>query len=198
MDQLLKNGSHINKLVSNLYLQLKSIYRIHKKLDQKSCKINIQAIVQSRLDYCNSLLLGTLEFQLHKLQQIQNMACRIVCNLRRYDHITDNMKDLHWLKVNQRIHYKVVCLMFNCIRKSAPKYLIKLILPVQQNRQLRSSVSEKCRSIYCKTTIAYRSSFASAGPRIWNSLPPNIRKETNKTIFHKLLKTYLFGQTYQG
>ena len=83
MDQLLKNGPHINKLVSNLYLQLKSIYRICKKLDQKSCKIIIQSIVQSRLDYCNSLLLGTLEFQLHKLQQIQNMACRIVCNLRR-------------------------------------------------------------------------------------------------------------------
>ena len=116
----------------NLYLQLKSIYKIHKKLDQKSCKIIIQAIIQSRLDYCNSLLLGTSEFQLHKLQQIQNMACRIVCNLRKYDHITDSMKDLHWLKIHQRIHYKVACLMFNCIRKSAPKYLIKLILPVQQ------------------------------------------------------------------
>ena len=62
MDQLLKNGPHINKLVSNLYLQLKSIYKIRKKLDQKSCKIIIQAIIQSRLDYCNSLLLRTLEF----------------------------------------------------------------------------------------------------------------------------------------
>ena len=62
MDRLLTNGPHINKLVSNLYLQLKSIYRIHEKLDQKSCKIIIQAIVQSRLDYCNSLLLRTSEF----------------------------------------------------------------------------------------------------------------------------------------
>ena len=184
--------------MSNLYLQLKSIYRICKKLDQKSCKIIIQAIIQSRLDYCNSLLLGTSKFQLHKLQQIQNMACRIVCNLRRYDHITDSMMNLHWLKVHQRIHYKVACFMFNCIRKSAPKYLIELILPVQHNRQLRSSVSDRCNSTYCKTTIAYKSSFASAGPRIWNSLPPNISKETNKRTFHKLLKTYLFGQSYSG
>ena len=198
MDWLFKNGPHINKLVSNLYIQLRSIYKICKKLDQKSCKIIIQAIIQSRLDYCNSLLLRTSEFQPHKLQQIQNMACRIVCNLRKYDHITDNMKDLHWLKVHQRIHYKVACLMFNCIRKSAPNYLIKFILPVQHRRQLRSSVSDKCSSTYCKTTIAYKSSYASAGPRIWNSLPPNIRKETNKRIFHKLLKTYLFGQSYNG
>ena len=174
--------------MSNLYLQLKSIYRIHRKLDQKSCKIIIQAIVQSRLDYCNTLLLGTSEFQLHKLQQIQNMACRIICNLRRYDHITDSMKDLNWLKIHQRIHFKVACLMFNCIRKSAPKYLIELVLPVQQNRQLRSSVFDKCSAIYCKTTIAYRSSFASAHPRIWNSLPPNIRKEPIKQSFTNYLK----------
>ena len=123
--------------MSNLYLQLKNIYKICKKLDQKTCKIIIQAIIQSRLDYCNSLLLRTSEFQLHKLQQIQNMACRIVCNLKKYDHITDSMKDLHWLKIHQRIYYKVACLMFNCIRKSAPKYLIELILPVQQKQQLR-------------------------------------------------------------
>ena len=198
MDQLLKNGPHINKLVSNLYLQLKSIYRLCKKLDQKSCKIIIQAIIQSKLDYCNSLLLRTSEFQLHKLQQIQNMACRIVCILRRYDHITDSMKDLHWLKVHQRIHYKVACFMFNCIRKTAPKYLMELKLPVQHNRQLRSSVSDRCNSTYSKTAMAYKSSFASAGPRIWNSLPSNIRKETNKRTFHKLLKTYLFGQSYIG
>ena len=166
MEWLLKNGPHINKLMSNLYLQLKSIYRICKKLDQKSCKIIIQAIIQSRLDYCNSLLLRTSEFELCELQQIQNMAYRIVCNLRRYDHITDSMKDLHWLKIHQRIHYEVACLIFNCIRKSAPKYFIELILPVQHNRQLRSSVSDRCNSTYCKTTIAYKSSFASAGPRI--------------------------------
>ena len=196
MDQLLKNGPHINKLVSNLYLQLKNIHKICRKLDQKSSKTIIQAIIQSRLDYCNSLLLGTPEFQLNKFQQIQNMACRIVCDLRKSDHITDRMNHLHWLKIQKRIHYKVACLILNSIRKSAPKYLIELILPVQQKQQLRSSMSDKCSPTYCKSTIAYNSSFASAGPRIWNSLPPNIRKETNISNFHKPLKTYLFGQSY--
>ena len=88
------------------------IYKICKKLDKMSSKTIIQAIIQSRLDYCNSLLLGTPEFQLNKLQQIQNIACRIVCNIRKYDHITDSMKDLHCLKIHQGIHYKVACLMF--------------------------------------------------------------------------------------
>ena len=68
MDLLLKNGPHINKLLSKLYLQLKNIQRIPSKLDQKSSKTIIQAFIQSRLDYCNSLLLGTPEYQLDKLQ----------------------------------------------------------------------------------------------------------------------------------
>ena len=196
MDQLLKNGPHINKLMSNLYLQLKSIYKIHKKLDQKSCKFFIQSIIQFRLDYCNSLLLGTSEFQLHKLQQIQNMAYSIVCNLRKYDHITDSMKDLHWLKIHQRIHYKLACLMFNCYQEISTKISYQTYIACAAKATIKTILSDKCSSTYCKTTIAYNSSFASAGPRIWNSLPPNIRKETNKRSFHKLLKTYLFGQSY--
>ena len=88
MDKLLKNGPHINILVTNLHLQLKNIHMICSKLDQRSTMIIIQAIIQSRLDNCNLLLLGSSEYPLDKLQQIQNMACRIVCNLRKYDHIT--------------------------------------------------------------------------------------------------------------
>ena len=68
-DKLLKNGPHINKLVTNLHLQLKNIIRICSKLDQRSMMIIIQAIIQSRLDYCNLLLLGSSEYHLDKLQQ---------------------------------------------------------------------------------------------------------------------------------
>ena len=68
MEQLPKNGPHINRLVSNLHLQLKNIHRICSKLDHESTVIIIQAIILSRLDYCNLLLLGTSEYKLDKLQ----------------------------------------------------------------------------------------------------------------------------------
>ena len=52
MDQLLNNGPHINKLVSNLNLKLNNnnMQRICSQLDQKSSKTMVQAIIQSRLD----------------------------------------------------------------------------------------------------------------------------------------------------
>ena len=73
MDQLLKNGPHIKRLVSDLHLQLKNIHGIHSKLDQESTKTIIQAIILSRLDYCNLLLLRTSEYKLNKLQQIPGL-----------------------------------------------------------------------------------------------------------------------------
>ena len=81
MDNTPKNQVHINTLTCSTFNQMLHIKRIHSKLDQDTTKTIIQALVMSKLDYCNSLLLGSADYQLNKIQRIQNMACRIVCNL---------------------------------------------------------------------------------------------------------------------
>ena len=127
MHNTLKNQFHINKLTPSTFNQMLSIRRIHSKLDHDSTKTIIQALVMSKLDYCNSLLLESADYQLNKIQHIQNMACRIVCNLCKFNHGTPSMHDLHWLKIPQRIQFKIACLMYNCINGQAPKYLIDLL-----------------------------------------------------------------------
>ena len=132
MYNTVKNQFHINKLTSSTFNQMLSKRRICSKLDHDSTKTIIQALVMSKIDYCNSLLLGSADYQLNKIQCIQNMACRIVCNLCKFDHVTPSMHDLHWLKIPQRIQFKITCLMYNCINGQAPKYLIDL-LPSKPN-----------------------------------------------------------------
>ena len=67
MDCLMKNAHHINKLTSQLYLSLCDIHSIRSHIDEDKAKIIIQAFIMSRLDYCNSVLLGSAEYQLDKL-----------------------------------------------------------------------------------------------------------------------------------
>ena len=50
------------------------------------------ALVCSRLDYCNPLFRGLLAFNLHKLQCIQNTLALIVTNHRKYAHVTPILK----------------------------------------------------------------------------------------------------------
>ena len=58
-----------------------NIYKIQPHIDMDTTKIIKQALVMSKLDYCNSLLAGTAGYQLDKLQCIQNMAYRVITNL---------------------------------------------------------------------------------------------------------------------
>ena len=99
MDMFCKNNWHINHLSSSLYQQLRNLWNIRGKLDFDTAKIVVQALILSKLDYCNSLLVGTPKCHLSCLQCVQNMACRVVCNLRKFDHVSPSMYSLHWLKV---------------------------------------------------------------------------------------------------
>ena len=99
MEKYLTNAHHVNKLVSQLFYTLASNTRIHDKLDLESSKTIVQALVLSRLDYCNSPLAGSAQYQCDKLQCIENMAWRVVCRLKKFDHVTNSMESLHQLKV---------------------------------------------------------------------------------------------------
>ena len=157
-DSDMKNTSHINKLVFTSFINLRNISRIRWLLNKDTCKILVQALVLSRLDYCNSLLLGTAQHRLHKLQTIQNMACKVIYNKRKYDHIGMDMLNLHWLKINECITFKIAVLVYLCINGSAPGYLCDL-LKYNHNRHLRSSTKGLLQVTMSKMTLVHNSSF---------------------------------------
>ena len=191
----MKNTTHINKLCSTLYLTLKNIAKIRHKIDMDTTRILVQALVTSKLDYCNSLMLGSTEYNLAKLQRIQNSAAHIVYKRRYVLHITPYLKSLHWLRIKDRITYKIAVLLFNCINGFAPKYLQDLVIR-NHCRTLRSSMQLKLPAIKCNLAQVHRSSFTSIGSRIWNSLPYQLRTSVSINDFKGKLKTYLFSISY--
>ena len=62
-------------------------------------KILVQALIVSKLDYCNSLLLGKPKYNIAKLQRIQNMSCRMIFQLPKLSTINTYLAQLHWLKI---------------------------------------------------------------------------------------------------
>ena len=127
MDYFMKNSHYINKIIVGLYGLLKDVRSIYFHINQDTVKILIQALVLSKLNYCNSLLSGSAQFELDKLQRVQNMACRVVYNFRKYDHVTANVRNLHWLWICECISYKRALLMFKINKKEVPKYLCDLV-----------------------------------------------------------------------
>ena len=127
MDNLLRNSHHVSKVTSTTYLHFQNIWRICPQLDLDSAKAITKALVLSKLDYCNAILLATSAFLLDKLQCIKNMACRVIANLHRFGHITPTMSSLHWLRIRGCITYKTACLLYRRKHGNAPTYLKELL-----------------------------------------------------------------------
>ena len=125
----------------------------------------------SKLDYCNSLLLGSAQYQLDKLQCIQNIACHVVTNLRKYDHITVSMRNLHWLRIRGRITFKVALLVYKAGCGNLPQYLSELFIKHRPSRALRSAFNTTYIPKFFKNQLPKQSPFSSMGPRIWEDLP---------------------------
>ena len=189
LDRLLKNSNQVNRLTAGLFNQLRNISRIWPRITYQSAQTIVQALILSKLNYCNSLLVGTANTHLDKLQLILNMACRVIFNLHKYDHVSNQLKSLHWLKVHERIVYKIACLVYNCMHGLAPQYLIYLLPSNPSKWILRSKSSASiCLPRICRTSQVHQSSFQSIGPRIWASLPETAQRSGSINEFRASLK----------
>ena len=95
-------------------------------LTTKQLQILVQAVVVSLLDYCNGLYFECSQSLINQLQLIQNKACRVIFGLKNKDSVEEKMKSMHWLKVEQRIEFKIILLVYKSLNELAPLYLTEL------------------------------------------------------------------------
>ena len=77
---------------------------------------------------------------LFRLQQVLNTAARILKKIPKLSHITDILKDLHWLPIRQRITFNILLLTYQAYHNTAHDYVCKLITPYCSARNLKSNV----------------------------------------------------------
>ena len=92
-------SEHVKRTCKACFLQMRNLRRIRQYLTPEVAVLAANALVSSRLDYCNCPFRGFSCFNQHKLQSIQNTLARIVTNHRKYPHVTPILKQLHWLPV---------------------------------------------------------------------------------------------------
>ena len=157
-------------------------------MDRKTEQVVVQALVLSRIDHCNSLLVGSAEYQINKLQRIQNMACRVICSVRKFDSISYHLKDLHWLHVHEQIAYKICIPMFKCFRDIAP---LLVRFDSNHNRNLQSKLKFLFQVPRCNNVQTSMSAFSMIGPKLWNGLLVTLKVNENIKDLKVALKTHL-------
>ena len=104
-------SGHISSITKSCFSNIRDLRRIRPILDQTTACNIATALVHSKLDYCNSLFLDLPANKLDYLQLVLNSVAHAVTRTPRFHHITPLLKTLHWLKISQSIHYRILSLI---------------------------------------------------------------------------------------
>ena len=98
----------------------------------------------------------------------------------------------YWLRVPERIDFRLVVLVYRCINGTAPRYLgseLQRFADIESRRRLRSASSPSLhvpRSLH--NTIGDLA-FPVAAAKVWNTLPPAITSLPSLEAFKRAVRT---------
>ena len=187
---------HVNVICRESFFHLRNLSKVRHSLSEDSLVSAVHAFISSKLDYCNSLLYGVPASMIEQLQRIQNTAAKIVVGAYMYDHVTPILKKLHWLPVFKRVEYKIILLTFKGLNGLAPVYIREMLTLYEPSRSLRSSGKNLLQVPKSNQIFYGNRSFYVAGPKLWNSLPQEMRLVMKLDSFKRQLKTHLFKLAY--
>ena len=152
--------------------------------------------MSSRLNYCNSLFLSLTDFELRRLQLVQNSLCRVVTRSLKYSHIAPQLKKLHWLPIKYRIQFKIGLITYKILNQGQSVYLRELIHPYTSSRNTRRS-TPKLKFLHTPTLDRkVHKSVKLFSPVLWKSFPFQIRNSPSVASFRKHLKSHLFNSSF--
>ena len=182
MDDYLTFHDHISGICKSTHFHLRGIGRIRNLLTFDATAQLIHALITSRLDFCNSILFNLPNKEIERLQRIQNQAARMLKRIPRRNHITPVLRDLHWLRIHDRIIFIYLC---DLIRLNVKSTTIRTRASFDPCLLCVPPISKTCANSF------FDRSFVYAAPTLWNALDLDIRLLPFHA-FKKRVKTHLY------
>jgi hypothetical protein len=199
IDSDLSMSTHVSRTVSTCFASLRQLRSIRRSVTMSVLRSLVASLVLTKLDFGSATLSGLPAQQLNTLQSVLNAAARLVCSARKFDHITPLLSDLHWLRIPERIAYRLSVLVYRCQHGQAPTYLVnelQRVADIESRRRLRSASTATLNVPTTNCVTIGDRAFPAAAARAWNGLPPTVTSAPSLPVFKKHLKTELFGRSF--
>jgi len=99
--------AHVTSTVRSCFAILRQINSVRHSLTRSALITLLRALVISKLDYRNSVLAGAPTVLLSRFQSVLNAAARLVFSANRSAYTTPLLQELHWLRVPERIQFRL-------------------------------------------------------------------------------------------
>jgi hypothetical protein len=180
--------SHIAVIVARCFATLRQLRGIHRYVAVPVLQTLATSLALTRLGYCNSLLFGLPASQIARIQSVQNASARLMFNLRRSEHISDALTCLHWLRIPERISFKIAILVYRALHGLLPSYLSGFA-PLSVTSDVNKTVSFKTKT---KTPRA-KTKTSTVKTKTKTNTPTSKTKTKTKTVWSRTVtKTSTF------
>jgi len=183
------------------FAALCQIRSVQRSLSRHALLTLVCALIVRKVDYCNLVLAGIPGQLQDRLQSVLIAAAHLVFSARQSECITPLLLELHWLRVPERVTFRLCVLVYRCLHGTAPAYLAESLhrtSNVDTRRHLRSADSAVLVVPSTRCSTLGDRAFPLASAHAWNSLPPSVRNALSLTTFRRELKTLLFRSSFDN
>jgi hypothetical protein len=189
IDDQLKFDSHIDKICKKAAMQLNAIKRLARFMGNKERQVIVNSFILCHFNYCPLIWLFCSNASQKKLEKINERALRLA--LSDY---TSSYSSLLVKAESTTIHIHSIRLLaleiYKTFHNLNPAFMKDYFLPKSTGYDLRRNDVLFVPKI--KTTNYGIKSISFLGPKIWNSLPNEIKSSKNANQFKILIKDWYF------
>ena len=178
---------HMNTIKRKIRSSLGSIMRVKPCLTTKAMLILYNSLLLSHLRYCITSWCFGNRTKINQLQRICNKFIRAMYGIKRRGCVKNVMIKNELLNIQQLYESEIAILMYKFQKRTLP-------IPIQQLFQLKPCqiktrsdsqiISSSFRTTICQQSIKF------IGPKIWNTLPQEIKNCSTLVSFKNKLKIY--------
>ena len=188
LDPSLSWNDHIDHISSKISSRLGMLRKARKVIPREACITLYDSMILPLFDYCSAVWDGCGKTNRDYLDKLQRRAVSIIEGRKVEQH--EISRTLSWPSLESRRKYQICLQIFKCLNGLAPAYLLHDFNYSRDFHAYNTRNKDLLRLPLAKTS-KYQSSFRFNGAKAWNTLPPNLRKETSLPKFKKALKLHL-------
>ena len=127
----------------------------------------------------------THHLRIKKLQAVQNFACRIITQTKKFDHVTPALQQLNWLPVEQLLLYRNTVLTYKCFNDCAPSYLCNFTFSKHSETHDYTTRNRSLLNVPLFRIDSGQRTFYYRAVKIWNKLDNELKQIPSLGNFKK-------------
>ena len=192
MDTHLNFRAHIDHITAKCTGILIGLIHAKHVIPARALPTIVQALVNSVIRYCMSVYGTCTDTQLHRVQKLLNFGARVISGRRKYDHISDVLKDLRWLDAHNLVRYHRLCLVHSVDTTGRPESIADTLGDAAQHQYMTRAAGNHVLPRI--RTEAGRRRLCYSAVQDYDSLPINVNARSFRAQLRKHLLRDQCGQ----